>query len=328
MSNNIATALNRGRVLLAPFIILGAGAWAFSMVVSAQDNTTTSVVVTNAAATLSVNFHDNAPIILNESTFSYATASLTITDANGCSTINHVEARARLASTSMASSSSCTANDLSCYTTASTTLTTPTLPGGCIATTSGNSCTGGVDTSVVYDCGFKLWYIAEATDSGAPEWASSIWGVVATTSDGVSTTTASNSTQVVEINSLSALNLTSTLSYGTLSAGSDTNQTNSTTTATTTGNVAIDAQISGTSMTALASTTFIHVSQQEFKTSPFDYGAGTDLTGAPASTAFTSAQPSATTSDPTQAVSWGINIPSGQTNATYSGTNTFTATQR
>lgn len=292
------------------------------------DVATTAVTVGNAAPTLSVNFNGGNSITLTEATYTWATATLTITDGNGCSTIDDVEARAILASTTVASSSPCTANDNSCYITGSSTSKYTSVPGGCYATTTGNTCTGGNDTSVVYDCGFKFWYIARATDSGAPTWASSIWAVVATTSDSYATTTASNTSQTVEINTLAALDLTPAISYGTLSANSDTGSTNSTTTATTTGNIAIDGNISGNASYMESGLNQIHISKQKYNASPFTYSSGgTKLTSTstPRLEFSNNNEPTSTTSPITQDVSWGIAIEAGQANGTYTGSSTVAA---
>lgn len=316
-------------------IILTAGLYAFVSVVIASSPVATSVVVGNSPPTLAVTMNGTgntgAPTItLVESSYVYATSTLTITDANGCNTINYVTATAYLASSSALAGTPCAADDLSCYPTSSTTASgipaalSQTL---CLATTSptANQCTGGTDTSVQYDCGFKLWYIARATDSGAPVWASSIWAVAATTSDGLATITASNTSQNVEVNSLAATAVDAALSYGTLSANANSGATNSTTTATTTGNVGIDAQISGTDMTGPGT---IAVGQQKYGTSPATYASLTyTLTTSPTLRVFTGTQPTATTSNPAQAVSWGIAIPAGQAAGSYTGTNTFTAAQ-
>ncbi|MEK7535899.1 MAG: hypothetical protein AAB590_02725 [Patescibacteria group bacterium] len=314
------------RESFASLIIALAGLFAFVTIVIA-DTATTSVTVGNATPSLSVTFNGGNAITLTESTFAYASATLTITDGNGCNTINFVTATAFLASTSALAGTPCAENDNNCYPTSSTTASgipaalSDTL---CLATTTGNQCTGGGDTSVQYDCGFKLWFIAEATAAGSPTWASSIWAVAATTSDGTATTTASNTTQNVEINSLAATAVDATLSFGTLSANTNTGATNSTTTATTTGNIAIDVALSGTNMTGAGT---IDVSRQKYSTSPFTYSsAGTHLTNTTTPTVeLASGEPTATTSLPASAISWGIAIDAGQANGAYTGTDTFTA---
>lgn len=306
--------------LLAPTILLGAGLFSLVIMVNA-DNATTSVTVGNAVPSDPViNFNYGNAITLTEGTYRYATASITVSDANGCATINHISATARLASTSAAASYFCADNDLSCYNTGSTTA----MASACIASTTANGCTGVGDTSAVYDCGFKLWYIARATAATAPQWASSIWVVSATSSDGVATTTATNTGQTVEIEPLNALQITSSISYGTLAAGANTGATNSTTTATTTGNVAIDASISEADDLSSGANN-IAAANQEYKATPFTIGAGVALTTSPTTLELTSGYPTATTSDPYHDISWGISIPNGQPAGAYTGTNAIDA---
>lgn len=310
---------------VAPGIVMLAGLFAFGLVVIADSNTSsTSVVVSNATPTLSVNFNDGNNVTLVEGTFKYATATLTITDGNGCATINHISALARLASTSAAASYVCADDDAKCYNTGSTTVRAT----ACMATTSaGNTCTGGVDTGVIYDCGFKLWYIAQATDSTAPVWATSIWSVSATTSDGLATTTATNTAQLVEFNVLNALAVNSTIDYGTIAANADSGATNSTTTATTTGNTPVDADISGTDMTSTPNT--LAVGQQCYKAAAFTWASSctgsVQLTTGATALELGNANPTSTTSPPNSAISWGVGIPAGQANGTYTGTNNVDA---
>ncbi|HEY4493662.1 MAG TPA: hypothetical protein VJB98_03525 [Candidatus Paceibacterota bacterium] len=319
------------RSQLGALIVALAGIFAFVTIVIA-DTTTTAVVVGNATPIISVSFNGGNAITLNEASYSYASATVTVTDTNGCATINYVSATAFLASTSgvtkLNTSTNCTADDNNCYPTASTTADIAAVSDTvCMATTTGNQCTGGVDTSVQYDCGFKFWYIAEATDSGAPTWASSMWILAATTSDGVATSTASNTGQTVEINALAALNLTSSLSYNTVTAGGNSGSTNATTTATTTGNIAIDGQIYGNASYMESGPNQIHISRQKYNATPFVYSsAGTRLTSSTTPTLeFTTSEPTATTSDPAQTVSWGTEIDTGQANGTYTGSSTVAA---
>ena len=319
---------------LAPGILALAGMFSLVMVVWA-DNATTSVVISNATPTVSVaasgGFNlTSSTLTLNEGTYKWATSTVTITDGNGCQTINHVTASFRIGSTTGeaspflggAASKYCVDNDDDrCYKVGSTTV--GQLLTGCFATTTGNQCLSSTDTSVDYDCAFKVWYIAEPSD--AAPWASSIWLLSATTSDGVATTTATNTPQAIEVSTLYALDVTSSLSYGTLAANTNTGATNSTTTATSTGNAAIDADISQT--TALTSGAFtIPAANQEYSNVAFTYTAGTDLTTSPVNLELGNANPTSTTSPPSSDISWGLNVPAGQANGTYSGVNLFSAT--
>ena len=277
----------------------------------------------NTSPSLSVDFNAGNSITLNEGTYKYATASLSITDNDGCSTINFNSAVAYLASTTATTTKFCADNDGSCYNTGSTTA----QASACIASTTGAaSCTGGPDTTVTYDCGFKFWYIAAATDATAPNWASSIWSVAATTSDGSATTTASNTGQTTEINTLAAVSVTNSIDYGTVNPGSDTGATNSTTTATTTGNIWVDVNLSGTNMTGPGT---LDVGQQCYLASSFTWAtscAGSvALTTSAVRLVLAGGLPTSTTSPPSSDTSWGIGIPGGSYPGSYTGVNTIDA---
>ncbi|MEK7535898.1 MAG: hypothetical protein AAB590_02720 [Patescibacteria group bacterium] len=260
-------------------------------------------------------FNGGAAINLNESTYKWATSSFLITDAEYCTSITGVTAKAYVASSSN-NGTLCSENDLNCYIGVGST----TAVSQCVATTTGNTC-GALDTSVEYDCGFKLWYIARPTDTG--DWATSIWSVSATaTDDGALTGTATNTSQNIDVNTLSAFSISpGTIAYGTVAPGSDTQSTNQTTTLTNTGNIDIDPRLSGTAMNSADDT--ILVEQQEYFADPFTWGSGTDLTSTPTTLNITLPAPSATTTPVTDVILWGMGVPSGKRTGSYTGTNTF-----
>ena len=281
------------------------------------DNTSTDLTVGNAAPAISgLSLNGGNAITLVENNFVWATSSMTITDNNGCSGINYVEATIYRASTSN-SGTTCSADDNNCYV------------GSCVATTTGNTCSGGADVSVEYDCGYKLWYIADPTNAGS-QFALDIWSASATTSDGFATTTATNTAETIEVNKLLSINVDASLSYGSVSPGSDTGALNSTTTITNTGNAPQDTQIGGdwmcTDYPTCAGGVILHT-QQEYSLAPFTYGGGTTLaaTSSPATVETVLVKPTATSTPVTDDVSWGIAVPSGQTQGSYTGANEFTA---
>lgn len=296
-------------------ILAVASLFAYTIVLA--DTASTAVTVGNSApVTSAATFNGGTSITLTESSFQNATGTVTVTDANGCSTLTAVTAKFYLASTSN-SGSNCTYNGNSCYTST------------CVATTTGNQCTGGADTSVQYDCGFKVWYTATPTDSGT--WSSSRWSFAATSTDGTAFHVATNTSQTVEVNTLNALSVTSSISFGTIGANANTGSTNQTTTVTVTGNNALDTQLSGDVMCTNYPTCTggaMAPSQQEYSLNSFTYGAGTDLaaTTSPATVETVLAKPTATTTPVTDDILWGIAIPAGQTPGSYTGQNTFTAT--
>ena len=256
-------------------------------------------------------------IILNEGTFKLASSTFLVTDADYCSTISSVVAKTYLASTSN-SGTTCVANDLNCYTAQS-----------CVATTTGNDC-GALDTTVEYDCGFKFWYISTPTD--ATGWNSSIWSVAATATDSgglTGTATNTNSGQEVEIITLSALEAGPAIGYGSLNTGDTSSQ--QTTYATSTGNIIIDVSLQASDDMCTdhptCSGTRLSSTKQEFSLTPgFSYGGGTPLASTSASNVDTDITwPTATTSDPFDIIYWLLQVPSGQSNATYNGITVFSA---
>ncbi|MCK4554530.1 hypothetical protein KAU19_06270 [Candidatus Parcubacteria bacterium] len=287
--------------------------------VKAGTTSETLVEVGNAAPTISVSLNGGNDININEGTYKWASSTITVTDNNGCDTIASVVAKLYIASSTTAGTT-CSQNDLSCY----IGVGSSTAANTCVATTTGNQCEAGVgDTSVEYDCGFKIWYIAHPTNDGA-SWASSIWSVSATTTDGAATVTATNTDQTVEIVAQNALDVTGTIDHTSVSAGNNTGGTNQTTVVTTTGNTAIDVTIEGTTMTGAGT---IDEWQQKYDTDSVTYAS---LSYYLTSTTtpqleIDNVKPTSTTSPSTDNVYWGLNVPGGTPNGSYSGTNTFGA---
>lgn len=278
---------------------------------------TSSVDIGNATSTISnLSLNGGSNIILNEGTFKSVNSTMTVTDSNGCSTITSVTAKLYRAPTSTAGTN-CSQNDNDCYI------------GNCAATTTGNVCDGGVDTSVEYDCGFNVWYIADPTDAGA--YGGDIWAVAATSSDGLADGTATNTGQTIEISSLNALTVSSGISHGSMTAGQNTGVTNQPVYATTTGNTAIDAGINGSrylcSDWPTCATNTIDVWNQKYDTTNQTYSS---LTYTLTSTTtpqleLTNAKPTSTTSPEVDIIYWGLNVPGGTPEGSYQSTTTVSA---
>ncbi len=314
-------AREQSHFAIALFIILGAVLVSFTLVLA--DTSSTTVTVGNSAPTVSVTFNGGNNVTLTENTFVHATATLTVTDANGCSTITGNTVQFAFASTSSGANvagETCSYNANTCY--------KPTI---CIATTTGNSCGGGGDTSVEYDCGFQIWYPARSTDASSPGSTAGIWYVAATTTDGTATGFATNTAQTIEVNTLNALNVSASIGYGTVSSNSDTGASNQTITHTNTGNTNIDNQISGDVMCTDYSTCaggVLQHSQQKYSSVNVTYASLAQTlaaTSSPATFEMLLATSTATTSAVSTSTFWGIAIPNGQATGAYTGQNTFTA---
>lgn len=307
--------------------VVAAAIVAMSLAVSATivlaDTASTSVTVGNSSpAVSSVSMNGGTNITLTENTFVNASTTLTVTDANGCSTISSVVAQFAFSNTvGEASGATCSYSANTCYTSV------------CVATTTGNTCAGGADTSAQYDCGFRIWYPARPTDASSPGLTSAIWYVSATATDAsAGTGNATNTSQTIDVNTLNALNVSASIAYGTVSSNSDTGASNQSVTHTNTGNTALDNQISGDVMCTDYSTCsggVLQPTQQKFGTADVTYASLTNTlaaTSSPASIELALATSTATTSAVTTTTYWGIAIPNGQTPGAYTGQNTFTAT--
>lgn len=264
------------------------------------DVATSTVQVVNAAPTVSsVVLNGGADITLTENTTTSVLCTGTITDNNGGSDI--VSATATIYRTSLGAS--CTANDNNCYQNISCTLSDP----------SGNN--------RYATCTAAIWFHAEPTDTGSP-WAADTWSCTIT---GVDTQGASGSgtSGTVELTTLRALDFTPSIDYGTYAPGQGDASTTHETTATTTGNAAIDVELSGTNMTSGGNS--IPVGQQHYATSTVAWSSGTALTTTATSFNVDLPKPTTHPSNSTDIIYWGIQIPEGTPLGTYTGTVTVNA---
>ena len=272
------------------------------------DIATTSVTVGNAVPTVSnVSLNAGANINLTENTTTLVTATGTVSDANGYSDITSVICRAYRSGVS--GGPDCTLDNNNCYQVT-----------GATSSCAGNDCTA--------TCNFNIYFHADPTDTGSP-WAAEHWvaWIKAIDSQNASSS-ATNTTQTIEMNTLLALDVTPTINYGTMAPGVTTDPLSVLATATTTGNAAIDANISGTQMctdypTCAGST--IATSSQRYATSSVAWANGYILSGTPTLLEFVTGKPTTSPSNQAQSTYWGISIPTGQALGNYTGENTYTA---
>ena len=269
--------------------------------IKADTNTVTpTVTVGNAAPTVSnVNLTPD-PIVVTENTTTTVTCTATLTDTNGGNDISSATATIYRSGVG----SNCSADDNNCYKVASCTL----------GTASGN------DRSAT--CTADIWFHAEPTDSGTYE--GETWQCEVTAADSQSATGSGTDSTPPELEAQNAITVTASINYGTLSPGA-TSSASEIITATTTGNTAVDVQLSGTDMTSTSTTSTIPVAQQEYALSSVEYGSGTDLSGTPAPLELESVKPTTHPSDQSDDIYWRIGIPSGQDPGTYTGTTTVDA---
>ena len=274
------------------------------------------IVITYNPATLTpsvsnVKLNAGANISLVESSATTVTATATVSDANLYTDISSVIGR--VFRSGVTSTENCTIDVNNC------TPTTTCATSSC----SGNDCTA--------TCNFGIWFVAEPTDVGS-NWATDTWvaWIKAIDTQNASSS-ATNTTQTIEVNTLLALNVSNTINYGSLIPNTKNDPLDKLIRATTTGNVSIDANISGTNMctdysTCTAATTAI--GWQKYATTSGVAYDGTSAWIASSSVRlleFLSVKPTATPSDQGQSIYWGTFVPTGTASGNFTGVNTFSA---
>jgi len=265
------------------------------------DTASTSVTIGNSSPSVSsVDLNAGTIITLTENTTTTVDCTATLTDSNGGGDIS--SATSTIYRSDLGSS--CSADDANCYR-----LTSAQCVLGSV---SGN------DRPVT--CTADIQFFADATDSGT--YNASTWQCEITATDSQSASGSGTDASPPEVETLNALDVTSSIDFGTLSAGQTVDPLTITTVATTTGNVAIDVNISGTDLTGAGT---IGVAQQKYATSSVSYASGISLSTSPTPLELESSKPTSSPSNQADTIYWGISIPGGQTVGGYSGTNTFTA---
>ena len=275
------------------------------------DTSTTSVLVGNATPTVTNVSIGPASITLTENATTAVHISATITDTNGCGdvitsgTVRGILFREGVSST-------CAASELSCYRDVIM-----------IASTS-DTCAGGADTTVDAYGTANVYYFADATDASS-SFATQSWFLSVKAIDDSDASSTATDTTSHELNTLVALNVSSTITHGTVAPGSNTGATNQNATTSNTGNNTIDLDISASDMTGPGNP--IVSTNQKYGTTNTTYAdlPFTATSSPPAQRAWNIGRTTASTSASVSSTFWGIAIPSGQASGTYTGTNTFTA---
>ena len=293
--------------------------------VEAATQATSSASVTNALPVASsVCVSDDGTgctdtaINLTEATTKTVTVTFTVTDNNGCEDINsHAteDTRAVFYRTNVTEGAACTAGNNDCYHIASSACTLS----GCT--------TGGADLDAAFSCTVAVQFYADATDAGT--YVATDWTATAQPYDNAGTvgTTAADT---IEMNTLTALNVTTTIAYGALALGANTGTTDQTTVVTNTGNNdPIDIQLDGYgaidgdgySMTCTIGTIIIG-NERYSLTAATDWSTKTLLTDTAANVStFNLAKGASSTKN----VYWGFGMPSTGVGGSCTGKVNFTA---
>jgi hypothetical protein len=270
--------------------------------------------VNNVAPFVSnVTLNGGSDITLTENTTTNITLTATVTDNNSCQDISSVVGSLYRSGIGYSScDESGKANNNNCYPVVS-----------CSVVGSGNTCSGSNDVSADYTCTAAVQFHTDPTDASTLYPTENWLDTVKATDDN----SASHSLEVsigVELLSLTAMDVTASINYGALPAGTDTGSTNQTTVVTATGNVGLDEDLSGVIMTYGVYS--IPVNNQHYALTAFTYGTGdTSLSATPTEAELNCKKTTVTLSKETKNTYWGIAIPSTGASGLYTGTNTITA---
>ena len=197
-----------------------------------QGSNSSFTVSSVAPGVTDVTINGGNAITLVESTTKSVALTATVTSDNTCSSITSVKGylyRSGIGYTGCDTSGE--ANDNYCYPEISCTLNS-------------NSCTDGTEGSADYTCTVNVQYFADPTDTNT-QYDSQNWlaRIKATNSGDLSTST--EVTTGVEMNSLTAFSVTSTLNYGDLLVGGSNSPLDRILITTATGNVGLDQEHKG-----------------------------------------------------------------------------------
>jgi hypothetical protein len=281
--------------------------------------TQSDFTISNVAPVVTaVTINGGSDITLTENSTTAITVTGTVTDNNSCTDIASVETSVyRSAVTYAGCDINAEDNNNSCYAQVS-----------CSVVGGGNTCTGTSDASADYTCSVSIQYHADPTDT-ATIYVAENWLSTLVAED---TAAASDATEVsagVEMNSLIAYNVSSSIAYGSLGTGESNDPLDKITTITATGNVGLDEELDGDDMCTdyptCAGDTIV-VGQQEYAlASSTAYGAGTSLTGTPAEAELNCPKTISTGSPETADTWWGLEVPLGTAAGSYTGQNTIVA---
>ncbi|RMF06702.1 hypothetical protein D6764_01645 [Candidatus Woesearchaeota archaeon] len=183
-----------------------------------------------------------------------------------------------------------------------------------------NDCINSSDLDQTFNCTFNMWYYADPTDVGSI-YESEVWIFKVTPSD-VDTGTPANTS--VEVNTLTAIEISPlTIDYGALALGADTGAFNEVLTINNTGNEGVDVSVDGygsvdgDGYAMVCTVGAIPLSYEQYSASPFAYGAGTALTDTAADVNLNIAQ--RTTTPTTADLYWGFGMPASGVSGSCSG---------
>ncbi|MCH7759432.1 hypothetical protein IID20_03685 [Patescibacteria group bacterium] len=231
------------------------------------------------------------------------TISGQVVDDDGCSDMNVFTGQAFV---TIDNNINCAADNNDCY----------------VGLSCQTSCTG---TVADVSCVANIEFYAEPTDDDADEW---VGAILMTDGSNATDEAVSDTAQDVEYTGALCISvIPASIAYGTLAPGGDSGSDTRSTLVANVCNTAMDVSLSGTDMTEPVSYTII-VTEQQYGTETFTYdGAGQDdLATGGANVEIDALKPTASPTNSSDEIFWGIGIPSAAVdNTEYGGVNTFTA---
>ncbi len=188
------------------------------------------------------------------------------------------------------------------------------------------SCTGATDSDATWTCTFSLQYHADPTDTGATyaaeDWDATIIAVDNDTAGSTVVETASG----VDMGLFMAYDLsTTTLAYGTLAPGADSDE--ATINVSSTGNVGLDVNLTGSNMCTdydTCSGNIIVAAQQVYNlTAAQGWGSGVALATSAAEAELNAAKTTVTATPAGAPVYFQLRVPAAQAAGAYTGQNTI-----
>ncbi len=260
---------------------------------------TTATTANQAPTVDSITISPNPEIDLVADGQKTVTITATITDNDGCEEVFTDGSITGVFYDADTVADTCSADDNNCY---------PSLT----LTEVGNTCDGAGDYTGDAEVTVDVWFHANPGSN---------WTAKVTATD--SSSDSGSNTQTVQINTLNAFKLdVSEINYGTVNPDSVSSQ--QTVLITTTGNTAVDVQLSGDDMTWSGNT--ILVTQQKYSdSSGFDWDSeGTALTGTPVCYELSTTKPTDNPSNQSETIYWKLKVPTGKlAGGPYTATNDF-----
>lgn len=279
-----------------------------------EQGTQSDFTVNNAAPVVtSVTINSGSDISLTEGTTTSVALSATITDNNSCEDIDTVEASLYRSGVGFAAcDNDAEDDDNNCYAQIT-----------CTVAVAGNTCDGPTDAAATYQCTVSVQYFADPTDA-ATQFPSETWKSTFVSIDDDASSSNTEISTGVEISSLVGYDVTAAIAFGNLAVGQMNDPLDKTTTITSTGNVGLDQELSGTDMTD-GGVNEITVDNQKYAlASSTAYASGVSLSSSPLEVELNVLKTTSLT-PATKNTWWGLFIPPGTSAGSYSGTNTIVA---